>query len=86
MLKKKWQNAICSVLTRSLLARAARMPVVVVPMFEPRVRGYILSILITPTPTSGVILEVNTELLCTTIVSPQPTRMARYPGNKGEKC
>lgn len=32
------------------LARAASRAVVVVPMFEPRKRGYALSMLITPTP------------------------------------
>ena len=52
-------------------------PVAVVPMLEPRVRGYILSNDITPTPTSGVIAEVKIELLCTTKVIAAPIRMAR---------
>lgn len=47
----------------SELARAAKSPVAVVPMFDPNVRGYILSNVMTPTPTRGVIAEVNTELL-----------------------
>lgn len=83
------------------------MAVVVVPMLEPSVSGYALSMLITPipgrkiqkpghqpqgmmgdssgnkgqrgrnSPISGVIEDVNTELLCTMKVMPAPTRMAR---------
>ncbi len=38
-------------------------PVVVVPILEPNVNGYILSRDITPTPANGVRAEVNIELL-----------------------
>lgn len=35
-------------------------------------------------PISGVIEDVNTELLCTMKVIPAPTRMARYPVNQAK--
>ena len=55
------------------------MDVAVVPMFEPNVSGYILSMDTTPIPTSGVIADVKTELDWTRIVIPAPMRMATYP-------
>ena len=54
------------------------MAVVVVPMLLPRVRGYILSILITPSPTSGVSVEVKTLLLCRRNVNTTPITMNTY--------
>jgi hypothetical protein len=42
-------------------ARAARRLVVVVPIFEPRVKGYTRSIVINPTPTRGVKADVKTD-------------------------
>jgi hypothetical protein len=59
-------------------ARAANMAVVVVPMLLPRVRGYILSMLITPSPTRGVRVEVNTLLLCSRKVKITPIIMNKY--------
>lgn len=59
------------------LANAAIMAVVVVPMLAPSVSGYALSMVITPMPIRGVIVDVNTELLCTMNVMAAPTRMAR---------
>jgi hypothetical protein len=44
-------------------AKAASTDVIVVPMFDPKVKGYILSTLINPSPTSGVRVEVNTDEL-----------------------
>ena len=54
------------------------MAVVVVPMLLPRVRGYILSILITPSPTRGVRVEVNTLLLWRRNVNTTPIPMNKY--------
>ena len=59
-------------------ARDASRAVQVVPMLLPKVRGNILSSEITPIPTRGVNAEVNTLLLCTSIVIPIPTTMNRY--------
>lgn len=79
MLKKRWQSAICNADSNLSpeAAIAARRPVAVVPMFDPKVNGYILSSLITPIPTSGVIADVNTELLWTRMVIPAPTTIAK---------
>lgn len=51
-------------------------PVVVVPMLDPSVNGYIRSRDITPMPAKGVSADVNMELLWTRIVIIQPTRIA----------
>ena len=58
-------------------ASEAKIAVTVVPMFAPSVSGYILLMCSTPTPTSGVMAEVKMELLCTSMVSPAPMKMAR---------
>ena len=65
MLKKRWQKASCSddANVSASAANAANIPVVVVPIFAPKVRGYILSILIIPTPTKGVNVEVKIDEL-----------------------
>ena len=78
MLKNKGQRAICNAFSKfdPCDAKAASRPVVVVPIFDPRVSGYILFKLITPIPTSGVKVEVKTELLWTRNVSAAPTIMA----------
>ena len=83
ILKNRWHNAIWRLLSSLSpeLARAARRPVAVVPMFEPSVSGNILSSLITPRPTRGVMADVKTELLCTMKVMPAPTMMAKTPVN-----
>lgn len=76
MLKKVWHNAICNELrsSRAVVAvNAAIIPVIVVPIFDPNVNGYIRSRVIIPRPTSGVKVDVNIELLCTSIVNMQPT-------------
>ena len=52
---------------------AAMIPVMVVPMFDPKVNGYIRSMVTTPRPTSGVRVDVNMELLCTKMVKIHPT-------------
>ena len=49
------------------------MPVIVVPIFDPNVNGYMRSIVMIPRPTSGVNVDVKIELLCTSIVNIQPT-------------
>ena len=58
-------------------AKAARMPVAVVPMFAPNVNGNARSKVITPTPMRGVIAEVKIELDCSNMVMPAPIKMAR---------
>lgn len=63
-------------------AIAASKPVPVVPMFDPKVSGYILSNETTPNPTSGVKAEVNTELDWMIKVTPAPMAMATYPVKK----
>lgn len=62
-----------------LLAKAEMIPVIVVPMFDPKVNGYIRSMDTTSIPTSGVRSEVKIELLCTKKVQSAPIRIARYP-------
>lgn len=78
MLKKRWQRANCR--ARSMVegdeARAARIPVAVVPMLEPNVNGYIRSNLRHPTPTNGVKADVKTDELWTRIVIPAPRSKA----------
>ena len=53
----------------------ASRDVVVVPILDPRVRGYALSKLMSPAPARGVRVEVNTELDCTSTVITAPTNM-----------
>lgn len=79
MLKKRWQKATCSDrgMDSASCASADKIPVIVVPILEPRVRGYIRSSSITPMPTSGVKVEVKIELLCTRMVKPAPKRSAK---------
>ena len=81
ILKNKWHSEICNEfgIASVLWASAAKIAVVVVPIFAPNVNGYILSIDTTPMPTNGVIADVNTELDCTRMVKPVPIRMAKYP-------
>ena len=63
ILKNRWQKAIWRALSKfEELARAARMPVAVVPMFAPKVSGKARSRDTTPTPIRGVRAEVKTEL------------------------
>ena len=50
-----------------------------VPILAPNVSGYILSRVITPTPTKGVKAEVNILDDCTIIVHTAPISIARYP-------
>ena len=59
-------------------AKAANMAVAVVPILLPKVNGNIRSRLITPIPTNGVRVEVNTLLLCTNIVIPTPIPINKY--------
>ena len=56
--------------------RAAKMAVVVVPRFEPRVKGYILSTVMTPRPTRGVRVEVKIEEDCRRKVNSAPASIA----------
>ena len=55
------------------------MEVKVVPMFEPRVRGYMQSIMMALIPTRGVKVEVNMLDDCTSMVRTAPIEMASYP-------
>jgi hypothetical protein len=50
----------------------AKIPVTVVPMFEPSVNGNTRSMVTKPIPTNGVNVDVNTELDWTIIVKMQP--------------
>ena len=78
MLKNRWQKAIWRALSKfELDAKAARMPVAVVPMFAPKVNGKARSKDTTPTPMRGVSADVKMELDWINIVKPAPTRMAR---------
>ena len=58
-------------------AKLARMLVVVVPRFAPRVRGYALSRLTRPAPARGVRVDVKTLDDCTRMVITAPTIIAR---------
>ena len=80
ILKSRWHTAIWTACCRDSgsLAMAASMEVVVVPMLLPRVRGYIRSRLITPMPTRGVRVEVNTLELCSRKVRIVPTTRNMY--------
>ena len=64
ILKNKWHNAICRAGASSSPseAKAANIPVAVVPIFEPNVKGYTLSKATIPRPTRGVRAEVKIEL------------------------
>jgi hypothetical protein len=53
-------------------ARAAKMPVIVVPILEPSISGNTLSRLIRPILTRGTNELVNTDELWTKMVKPQP--------------
>lgn len=57
--------AICSEFFKvlGLELKAAKIPVIVVPIFDPRVNGNNRSTETTPIPTSGIKLDVKTELL-----------------------
>ena len=58
-LKNVWARATCMALES--LNKAAKIPVTVVPTFEPRVKGNICSRVRTPTPHKGVSAEVKAE-------------------------
>ena len=51
----------------------------VVPILAPRVRGYILSIVTTPTPTNGVSADVKMLEEFSNMVNIAPINMAAYP-------
>ena len=72
-LKRVWQSAICNEYRKLAEPKAANIPVIVVPMLEPNVRGKTLSNETRPRPTKGTSVEVNTELLWTMIVKKHPT-------------
>lgn len=65
MLNNVWHKAICSEYSKvlELALKLARIPVTVVPKFEPSVNGNKRSIFTSPKPTKGIKLEVKTELL-----------------------
>ena len=65
MLKRVWQRAICKAKLRVLGGElsAANIPVIVVPMLDPKIRGKTRSIETRPMPTNGVRVDVKTELL-----------------------
>mmetsp|Transcript_67405 Transcript_67405/g.130266 ORF Transcript_67405/g.130266 Transcript_67405/m.130266 type:complete len:280 (-) Transcript_67405:1037-1876(-) len=73
-LKNRWANATARPVGMLLLASAARMPVTVVPMFAPTVKGNILSSLMRPMPTKGVRVEVVMLLDWNRIVTPAPNK------------
>ncbi len=52
------------------------MPVIVVPIFEPKVNGKTRSIVTIPNPTNGVKVEVKTLLDCTIMVRIHPIKIA----------
>ena len=68
-----WQSAIWSALSNEPdELKAASIPVIVVPIFEPRIRGNARSIVINPMLVNGTSDDVNTDELWTRIVKPQP--------------
>jgi hypothetical protein len=79
ILKYKWQKATCMALGKAcpVDAKLANIPVAVVPIFDPKVNGYILSMLSTPIPTNGVRVDVKMELDWTRTVRPAPIKIAR---------
>ena len=80
MLKKRWQRATCHASTGlEVTTVAAMMPVRVVPMLAPRVRGSMSSRVMRPTAARGVRVEVVMEEDCTRMVMPMPITMLRYP-------
>jgi len=78
MLKNKCANATWSEAFPEVTMEAM-IPVRVVPMLAPRVKGYICSKRSTPRPTKGVSVEVVMEDDWTTMVIPAPMIMATYP-------
>jgi hypothetical protein len=82
-LKSEWHNAICSeyfsVFAGPLIL--AKIPVTVVPIFEPMVKGNTRSSVTKPMPTNGVSVDVKTELDWTIIVKMQPSlKLNSYKG------
>ena len=80
ILKHRCENATVTA-TSLPVAIAARMAVIVVPMFAPRVNGKIRRRESSPAPARGTMIDVVTELLCTMAVirTPRiiPTRSLR---------
>mmetsp|Transcript_5147 Transcript_5147/g.17170 ORF Transcript_5147/g.17170 Transcript_5147/m.17170 type:complete len:223 (-) Transcript_5147:1346-2014(-) len=78
-LKNKWHRATCMASPGLDDATVAPMiPVSVVPMFAPRVRGNISSRVINPTAAIGVSVAVVMDEDWTMMVMPIPTSMLRY--------
>ena len=74
ILKSEWHKAICKEYFKVFAGplMLAKIPVTVVPMFEPSVNGNTRSIVTKPIPTNGVKVDVKTELDWTIIVKMQP--------------
>ena len=78
MLKKRWQSATCQAWTGlEVTTVAAMIPVMVVPMLAPRVRGSMSSRPMRPTAARGVRVEVVMEEDCTMMVMNMPMAMFR---------
>lgn len=74
MLKNVWARAIWSEYCKYFdeLLNAAKIPVIVVPILLPSIKGKTLSSETAPRPTNGVNNEVKTELLCIKSVKTAP--------------
>jgi len=55
--------------------RAAKIAVMVVPIFAPRVNGYTCLRVSTPAPARGTMVEVVIDELCTIIVNSIPNKI-----------
>ena len=74
-LKNKWANAATNAVT--LRVRAAKIAVMVVPIFAPIVNGYICLSVRTPAPARGTMVDVVIDELCTIIVKITPNKIPR---------
>ena len=75
MLKNKWANAATNAVT--LRVRAAKIAVMVVPIFAPRVKGYTCLSVSTPAPARGTMVEVVIDELWTMKVKSIPNKIPR---------
>ena len=76
ILNKRWEKAICTA-TIFPVENDARRAVTVVPVFAPRVYGYICCNVRIPAPARGIIRDVLIELLCTNAVTTVPSNNER---------
>ena len=74
ILKSKW--LIAAIKAETVPVKAAKIPVIVVPILAPRVKGKIFLSESTPAPASGITNDVVMDELCTITVIIEPKTIA----------